>query len=59
MHIIIKILMKNKKKKDLCNKVSDEIMKNDKKGLDTIVIHSPNNVSLFTLKEQSNNKKSH
>ncbi|SCH32227.1 Uncharacterised protein [uncultured Clostridium sp.] len=51
--------MKNKKKKDLCNKVSDEIMKNDKKGLDTIVIHSPNNVSLFTLKEQSNNKKSH
>ena len=51
--------MKNKKKKDLFNKVSDEIMRNDKKVLDTIIIHSPNNVSLFTLKEQSNNKKSH
>lgn len=51
--------MKKNQKKDLFRKVSDEIMKNDKKGLDTIVIHSPNNVSLFTLKEQSNNKKSH
>lgn len=49
-------MKKNRQKKEMFKKASNEIIKNNKKGLDTIVIQTPNNISLFPLKETPKNK---